>query len=299
MAHLLLRCAFAGALLLLSACERAATPARPAAPAAAAEPGSLEWAASLPGRIEPARDAARHPVETLRFFEIEPAMTVVEVLPGRGWYTAILAPYLARGGGTLYAASFPADTPDADERDIRAAFEARFLANPDLYGDVRVTALSPRHLDIAPLGSADLVFTARNVHTFMAQGYAEDAFKAFYDALKPGGMLGVVQHRARASDLQDPQAGSGYVQEEYVKALAVEAGFEFVEASEINANPRDDRDHPFGVWTLPPVLRTAPLGAPADPSFDTTPFRAIGESDRMTLKFRKPVAPPASELRPG
>jgi predicted methyltransferase len=162
-----------------------------------------------------------------------------------------------------------------------------------------MSTLSPRSQGVAPDGTADMVIVSRNIHTLLGDGYAEKAFADFFKALKPGGILGIEQHRARSTGLQDPQASNGYVQEAFVKMLAQEAGFEFVGSSEINANPRDDRDHPFGVWTLPPTLRTAPLGQDADPHFDTAPFRAIGESDRMTLKFRKPGAPAApAEVAP-
>ena len=144
---------------------------------------------------------------------------------------------------------------------------------------------------LAPANSIDLAILANNVHTLMAEGVAERVFRDVLAALKPGGAFGVEQHRASSTGLQDPVAGTGYVQEAYVKALAQEAGFEFVAASDVNANPRDTRDHPFGVWTLPPTLRTSPLGQPDDPNFNTAPYEAIGESDRMTLKFRKPTVP--------
>lgn len=214
-------------------------------------------------------------------------MTVVEVFPGRGWYTAILAPYLARGGGTLYVASFDPETENPAQRATLQEFRRRFLADPELYGNLQLTVLSPSAPGVAPDGSADLVLVFRNVHTFMAEGFAEKAFRDFHRALKPGGILGIEEHRAAPEGLQDPQALSGYVQESYVRALAEEAGFEFIGASEINANPKDDRDHPFGVWTLPPTLRSAPLGEPPNRGFDTRPYEVIGESDRMTLKFRK------------
>ena len=141
---------------------------------------------------------------------------------------------------------------------------------------------------LAPPSSVDLAILSNNVHTLMAEGIAERVFADVRAALKPGGAFGIEQHRASSTGLQDPLAGTGYVQEEYVKALAQEAGFEFVAASDVNANPRDTRDHPFGVWTLPPTLRTSPLGQPDNEDFDSSPYAAIGESDRMTLKFRKP-----------
>jgi predicted methyltransferase len=225
-------------------------------------------------------------------------MTVVEALPGRGWYSSIIAPFLARNGGRLIAASFdPATASDAQKQTLDD-YRARFLGDRALYGDVTMTTLTPKSPGVAPEGSVDLVIVARNVHTLLGDGFAEKAFADFFKALKPGGVLGVEQHRARSTGLQDPQATNGYVQEAYVKMIAEEAGFEFVGSSEINANPRDDRDHPFGVWTLPPNLRTAPLGQAPNPRFDTAPYRAIGESDRMTLKFRKPGGATAAESPP-
>jgi predicted methyltransferase len=252
------------------------------------ERGSLEWAIAGPWRIDPERDEWRHPAETLRFWGLEPGMTVIEVFPGRGWYTAILAPYLAENEGKLIAASFdPANATQA-QADTLAYFRERFTVHPEVFGAIEMAVMSPTSAEIAAPGSADLVVLTRNVHTLLGAGYAEKAFEDFYAALKPGGILGIEQHRAASSGLQDPQAGDGYVQEAFVKLLAVEAGFEFVGSSEINANPADTRDHPFGVWTLPPSLLTAPVGMPPDPNFDTSPYSAIGESDRMTLKFRKP-----------
>lgn len=252
--------------------------------------GSLEWAAAGPWRIDPERDAWRHPVETLKFFGIRANMSVIEVLPGRGWYTAILAPFLAQGGGALTVASFdPAKATEAQKVALEG-FRARFLEDPKLYGAITKTAIGPQVASIAPDDSADLAIVMRNVHTFMAEGYLETAFRLIYRALKPGGVLGIEEHRARSTGLQDPRAGAGYVQEAFVRAIAEETGFEFGGSSEINANPKDTKDHPFGVWTLPPVLRTAPLGMPPNPDFDSRPYAAIGESDRMTLKFIKPVA---------
>jgi predicted methyltransferase len=252
-----------------------------------AEPGSLEWALEGPWRLEPERDTWRHPLQTLQFWGLQANMTVLEILPGRGWYTAILAPYLARGGGRLIAAGFDPRSPSIAQRETLADFEARFLRDRDLYGAITLTPLSAGAM--APAGVVDLAILANNVHTLMAEGVAERVFAGVFAALKPGGAFGIEQHRAASTGLQDPLAGAGYVQEAYVRTLAVEAGFEFVAASDVNANPRDERDHPFGVWTLPPVLRTSPLGQPDDPDFDTAPYLEIGESDRMTLKFRKPA----------
>jgi predicted methyltransferase len=277
----------------LAACGR-----RPAVDAP--PPGSLGWALSGSWRLQPERDQWRHPLQTLLFWGLEGDMTVLEILPGLGWYTAILAPYLAANGGRLIAASFDPRSASLAQGEVLAAWEARFKRDSDLYGDVRQSTVGR---EMAAPNSVDLAILANNVHTLMARGIAERVFADVLTVLKPGGAFGVEQHRASSTGLQDPLAGTGYVQEEYVKALAQEAGFEFVAASDVNANPRDTRDHPFGVWTLPPTLRTSPLGQPDDPSFDTSPYRAIGESDRMTLKFRKrssdtaPAAPERSNLR--
>ena len=274
----------------LAACNQRAEPVKQPAkiPLPAPPVGSLEWAAAGPWRIDPERDRWRKPVETLKFFGIRNDMHVVEVLPGRGWYTSILAPYLAKGGGRLTVASFDAATASPAQKTALEAFAERFLEDPKSFGVIAVTGIGPKSSEIAPDGSADLVLVMRNVHTFMAEGYAEAAFRAFYKALKPGGVLGIEEHRARSTGLQDPRASDGYVQEAFVRALAEEAGFVFGGASEVNANPKDTKDHPFGVWTLPPVLRSAPLGMDDNPAFDSAPYQAIGESDRMTLKFVKP-----------
>lgn len=276
------------AAALIASAPLAACGGDPTAEKAAPPEGSLEWAAAGPWRIDPERDAWRHPIETLQFWGIRPNMTVLEILPGLGWYTAILAPYLAEGGGRLIAATFDPANGTMAQRETVAAFEARFGADPGLYGRIERSVLSATSPALAPAGSVDLVVLAGNVHTLMAGGFAEKAFRDMFAAAKPGATLGVEQHRAASTGVQDPLAGTGYVQEVYVRTLAEEAGFTFVAGSDLNANPADDRDHPFGVWTLPPILRTSPLGAPEDPDFDTAPYRQIGESDRMTLKFRKP-----------
>ena len=233
---------------------------------------------------ERARDQYRHPKETLLFFGIEPDMIVVEAYPGGGWYTQVIAPYLKAGGGKLYAAGAARD--GASERVAAAldAYKAKYVENPDIYGDVEMTALTDA---VAPAGSADAVLTFRNVHNWQSRGTAGDVFAAFYRALKPGGVLGVVEHRADGADL--PRDGSsGYAYTDDVVAIAGAAGFIFDQSSEINANPADTKDHPFGVWTLPPVRRSSEIRGQEDPDFDRTPYDAIGESDRMTLRFVKP-----------
>lgn len=250
--------------------------------------GSLEWALAGTWRVDPDRDQYRHPLETLRFWGLQRDMTVMDVLPGLGWYTAILAPYLARGRGRYIAAGFDPQSPSIAERETLAAFESRF-SNTATFGRVEREPLTPTSPSLGPQNGVDLVIMANVVHTLMAAGFAEKAFRDLFAVATPGGILGVEQHRAAPAGVQRPQAQDGYVQEAYVKTLAEEAGFTFVAASDINANPADTRDHPFGVWTLPPTLRTAPLGRPPNPRFDSEPYRAIGESDRMTLKFRKPA----------
>ncbi|MFN7178475.1 class I SAM-dependent methyltransferase [Hyphomonas sp.] len=240
---------------------------------------------------EKARDAWRHPVETLEFFGATPDMKVVEIWPGGGWYTNILAPWLASGGGTLVAAGF--DAASIEDPDRRARTEARLeefkatYAKPE-FGTIEYTAFSASSGPLTAEGTADMVLTFRNIHNWMAGGYTEKFFADAYSALKPGGVLGVVEHRLPSTQAQDPKATSGYVHEDYVKAMATAAGFEFVEASEINANPADTADHPFGVWTLPPNLATADREGKSVEGFDPEKYKAIGESDRMTLKFRKP-----------
>lgn len=237
---------------------------------------------------ERTRDQFRNPKETLLFFGIEPDMTVVEAWPGGGWYTQIIAPYLKTGGGKYYGASFSPVDANARVEASLSAFNNIYVGNPDVYGDVELTILGDGG-DIAPTGSADVVLTFRNVHNWQSRGVIEDYFKEFYDALKPGGVLGVVEHRADGVDV--PRDGSsGYAYTDDVIAVANAAGFELESASEINANAKDTKDHPFGVWTLPPVKRSSEMRGQEDPDFDRAPYDAIGESDRMTLKFRKPLA---------
>jgi len=247
---------------------------------------ALQGDLRLPG--ERARDAARHPLETLTFFGLKPGMTVVELWPGVGWYTAILAPWLARNGGRLIAAGLETTGPQpAAAIRLMAAYRQRLAAHPEGFGKVQVTAFGPRSGPLGPPASADMALSFRNIHNWMAQGFAEKAFHDIAAVLKPGGVLGVVEHRAAAGSVQDPTAPTGYVTEAYVRTLADEAGLALSAASEINANPRDTRDHPFGVWTLPPTRQSAPDGRSDNPLFDHRKFDEIGESDRMTLRFVK------------
>ncbi|MFC7048132.1 class I SAM-dependent methyltransferase [Emcibacter nanhaiensis] len=226
---------------------------------------------------EKARDQYRHPKETLEFFGLKKDMTVVELTPGAGgWYQKILAPYL-RDEGVYYGASYnPESTRDYYKRAI-AKEKERLDSRPDLYGKVRMTVLEPpAHLNVAPAGSADMVLTFRNYHNWAMGGQEKAVLAAAFKALKPGGIFGITDHR-RAQ----PAERSGYIDPEAVKAVAKAVGFEFVASSEINANPKDVGDHEKGVWTLPPTLSGDPAHHEA--------MKKIGESDRFTLKFRKPV----------
>ncbi|HOZ28841.1 MAG TPA: methyltransferase domain-containing protein [Hyphomonadaceae bacterium] len=243
---------------------------------------------------EKARDPWRHPAETLAFFGVKPSDTVVEIAPGGGWYTAILGPWLKAGGGKLYAAHVdPASSANAQAN--VDAYKAAFVDHPETYGDITLTVGSRTSSGLAPDGSADAVLTFRNVHNWMAGGYADKIFEDAFRALKPGGVLGVEEHRLPSARDQDLTASTGYVLESYVVQLAQNAGFVLEESSEINANPKDNADHPLGVWMLPPNLREPQPGSPEATGYDKAKYQAIGESDRMTLRFRKPAPAPAPE----
>jgi predicted methyltransferase len=225
-----------------------------------------------------ARNAARHPVETLEFFDLKPDMTVLEVLPALGWYTEILAPYLAERG-RLYVAHFSPDGILPYMPAVLGMFEDRIVREPEIFGRITVRHINPpREISVTPPGTADLALTFRNVHNWIMADQEHAYFGAFYQALKPGGVLGIVEHRAKPDADMKGMYTTGSVTEAYVKEIAERAGFLFEAGSEINANPRDDTDHPDGVWSLPPFFRSG----------DTEKYRAIGESDRMTLRFRKP-----------
>lgn len=284
------RGALVGALALAACGKKGEASPEPAAVSRPAKGMTIAQAVAGDWRspADKARDAWRHPVETLEFWGLKPGQTVVEFWPGAGWFTDILAPYLAANNGKLIAADLEPSDPAAVE--IVEAYRARLKANPKLFGQVEITAFGATSGPVAPAGSADLVLFLRNLHNWMAAGIAEKAFRDAFAALKPGGVLGIEEHRAVAGDVQDALAADGYVQQAYAIRLAQEAGFVLDKASEINANPKDTRDHPFGVWTLPPVRLTSPRGKAPDPSFDRTKFDAIGESDRMTLRLVKPAA---------
>jgi predicted methyltransferase len=230
-----------------------------------------------------ARDGYRHPAETLAFFGIKPDMTVVEVTPGAGWYAEILAPLLHDHGTYIVA---PPDASKAASKEAQEyygkgndALEAKFAAGPGLYDNVKTIYVDTKAVSFGAAGSADMVLTFRNVHNWVGGKVEGAMFKGFYEALKPGGVLGVVEHRADAGKPENPK--SGYMREAAVIAIAEAAGFKLEEKSEINANPKDTKDYPGGVWTLPPTL--------GEGEKDKAKYLAIGESDRMTLRFRKPL----------
>jgi predicted methyltransferase len=260
------------AVLLLSACA-----SHPTTRTATANRIDAVLAGSHRSPANRARDAWRHPRQTLLFFGIRPELTVLEITPNPGWYTEVLAPLLRERG--RYIAALPG--VGADEYSARELeqFNARLASAPQLYDKVELAAFSPGQ-PIVPDGTADLVLTFRNVHNWMARGTAEAAFASMYRALKPGGVLGVVEHRGPAQQPQDPLARSGYVNQAWAIKLIEGAGFRLVATSEINANPKDTKDYPRGVWTLPPVF--------AEGAKDRERYAAIGESDRFTLKFVKP-----------
>ncbi|HEV7689232.1 MAG TPA: hypothetical protein VGO52_00335 [Hyphomonadaceae bacterium] len=293
------------ASLAIAACgqkpdaAKVAEAADPAGQTGAVAGSALEKAVAGKWRMdaEKARDQYRHPAETLAFFGIKPTDTVVEIYPGGGWYTAILGPYLKGGGGKLYAAQpDPASSPGAKAN--VDAYTAAFVQHPETYGTIEVTIASKESPGMAPDGSADAVLTFRNIHNWMAGGYAEKIFADAYKALKPGGVLGIEEHRMPSARDQDLTASTGYVQQSYVIQLGERAGFKFEESSEINANKKDTADHPLGVWMLPPNMRAPAAGSPEAAGYDPEKYKAIGESDRMTLRFRKPAAAPTAAPQP-
>jgi len=239
-----------------------------------------------------ARDRYRHPVESLTFWGLKPGMTILEIQPGaQSWWTEILAPYAKRTGGSFYATGADLDNPGLSEaaRKSRAEFVAHYASKPELYGEVHVVNWGPKSAPL-PKDTFDFILTARSVHGWMrTPGMVEKTFREFHDALKPGGILALEQHRANPGP-QDPKAENGYVTESYVIEQAEKAGFRLEARSEVNANPKDTKDHPFGVWTLPPALRSTPYGSgqDVDPTFDHSKYLSIGESDRMTLRFVRP-----------
>jgi predicted methyltransferase len=228
------------------------------------------------------RDKYRHPQQTLSFFQIKPNQTVIEITPGGGWYSEILAPYLRDQGHYIAAVVDPSALPAGGGRDYQQrnfdSLKKKFEAAPTQYDKAQMAPYAPAAPSFGAPASADLVLTFRNVHNWRKAGQAEGMFKGFYDVLKPGGVLGVVEHRATKDVPADDD--TGYVGVAQVIALAEAAGFKLDEQSEVNANPRDTKDHPNGVWTLPPTNQ--------HDAKDDAKYQAIGESDRMTLRFVKP-----------
>ena len=281
----------------LAGCQPAATPqandAPPPAPPAsepAPQPQAVSAADETRQRIETilagdhraeadrARDSYRHPAETLAFFGVTPEATVIEITPGGGWYADILAPLL-RAHGRYVAAIWDDSLPGQPEYYARlnARLAEKIAAAPEVYGAPTLLRFDPKAPAFGEPGSADVVLTFRNAHNWIGNGTADAYFSAFFAVLKSGGVLGVTDHRAKG-DATDGK--SGYVTEQQIIGLATAAGFQLVARSEINANPNDTADHPKGVWTLPPSFA---LG-----DEDREKYAAIGESDRMTLKFVKP-----------
>jgi len=238
-----------------------------------------------------ARDGARHPVESLTFWGLKPGMSILEVQPGGGWWTDILAPYAKRTGGKYYATGPDIDDPNLSERGraARERMEKKFSDGKDLYGEVGIVNWGTNSKPL-PASQYDFILVARSIHGWMrTEGTVEKTLAELFNALKPGGVLAIEQHRANPGP-QDPEAKSGYVTEAYVIEKAEKAGFKLDGRSEVNANPKDTKDHPFGVWTLPPTRISVAYGSgqEADPNCDHGPYDAIGESDRMTLRFVKP-----------
>ena len=278
---------------LLAACALALSVALAAPMAQAVKPADTatlpapdaDLQAAINGRWRDAayakRDVYRHPGQTLAFFGIKPNQTVIEITPGGGWYSEILGPYLYAHGKYVAALVDPSKVAEGPGRDYqqrqRDTLQQKFAASPAQYGHAATVAYDPVAPVLGPAGSADLVLTFRNVHNWRKAGQAEGMFKAFNAVLKPGGVLGVVEHRAKGDVAADDD--SGYVGQQQVIALAEAAGFRLAGKSEVNANPRDTKDHPNGVWTLPPTNK--------HDAADDAKYQAIGESDRMTLKFVK------------
>lgn len=233
------------------------------------------------------RDQYRHPLQTLTFFGIQPQMSVLEIWPARGWYTEILAPYLKDKGQLTIANFRQNDGSLEDERRIFWARLAKKLAldikkNPEHFGEVRSAEFDPPGLmQPGQVNQYDLVLSFRNSHIWNEEGYLLDVYRALFDVLKPGGTLGIVEHRSSRLSEISSRAGEGYLDEYYVIAVAQQAGFVLADRSEINANPKDTKDYPKGVYALPPTLAMGAL--------DKAKYLAIGESDRMTLKFTKPL----------
>jgi len=277
-----------------AACARGAAPAPLPAPSIAlpapsdpkpldpATDAKLRAALAGPQRTdkEKLRDAYRHPAETLAFFGLRDTMNVVELWAGGGWYTSVLAPVLAEKGKLTVTHFDPNGPPKSYDTIESKELLARLDASPDVFGKVGRQLLQPKAFVFGPDASADLVLTFRSVHNWIDDGYADKVFAAAFAVLKSGGVLGVVEHRGKPGMTVAQMKDSGYVPEEYVVSLAQAAGFKLEARSEVNANPKDTKDHPKGVWALPPSF--------ANKDVDRAKYAAIGESDRMTLRFVKP-----------
>ena len=296
------------AALVLTACAEKPAPVQQktemaAAPAASVDHSTMDHSAmdaqkssgfesriadvlAMPHRSEAnrARDKYRHPTETLGFFGLTDAQTVVEISPGGGWYTEILAPLLSERGQYVAAMNDPEKAGNENAKTYYAKqngeFGAKFKANPELYGKASTVLVDTKAPNFGPAGSADMVLTFRNVHNWMGQGAEKNMFKGFFDVLKTGGKLGITEHRAAPGTDPKASAETGYLSEDVVIKLALDAGFVLEAKSEINANPLDTKDYKGGVWTLPPTL--------SEGEVDKAKYLAIGESDRMTLLFKKP-----------
>jgi predicted methyltransferase len=232
-----------------------------------------------------ARDAQRHPAAALAFWGLKPGMTILEIQPGGGWWTEILAPYARATKGEFYATAADTSDPGLSEnaRKGRSDFEAKY-ADAATYGRVNLVNWGPKAAPL-PANKFDFVLLARGIHDWVRRGTFDSNVANIAQSLKPGGILAIEQHRAKPG--QDPSVFNGYVDEAYVISTIEKAGLKLDGKSEINANPKDTKDHPFGVWTLPPTRQSSDGGKPVDPSFDRAKYDAIGESDRMTLKFVK------------
>lgn len=271
-------------MLTLTGCASPSLDASRDSQSQSAGSASLDAAISGSQRSDKARarDVYRHPKETLQFFDLAPTQTVLEIAPGGGWYTDILAPYL-HDAGRLYEAQYVSTSVDlaAEESATDAAYRRKLAAAPAVYGNVVVGTLhAGRFMGFDAQERFDRVLTFRNIHNWIKDGQLDANLRAFYGALKPGGELGVEEHRARPGTSVQQMIDSGYVTEAFVIEHAQAAGFRLVARSEINANAKDTKDYPHGVWSLPPTYRGGDV--------DRSRYAAIGESDRMTLKFVKP-----------
>lgn len=281
----LLAATAAASLMALAACSGGTETTTEAPKEAVKAPATMAEILAHPRRADNvARDKFRNPAKTLEFFEVGPGKKVGEIWPG--WYTPVIAPYLAENGGTYVAVLRQGETERTLQRN--AAFTDKYVG-ADGFGTIEVGKFGNEEAPILETGDLDVLLSFRNVHSWMRGGFADKAFTDFYAAIKPGGILGIVQHRLPESATQDPDGSKGYVQESYIKDMAKRAGFEFVASSEVNANPRDTADHPFGVWTLPPASYVPKDTKEIPEDFNPELFKNIGESDRATLKFRKPL----------